>query len=65
MLQSVTVQSSAKVAESAAADQTVARPDASFDLIGFVQAFVFTLLVSVYIGLICNHEGGHDEDHAH
>lgn len=38
MLQSVTVQSSAKVAESAAADQTVARPDASFDLIGFVQA---------------------------
>ena len=38
MLQSVTVQSSAKVAESAGADQTVARPDASFDLIGFVQA---------------------------
>lgn len=35
-------------------------------LIGFVQAFVFTLLVSVYIGLICNHgddhhEHGHDE----
>ena len=28
-------------------------------LIGFVQAFVFTLLVSVYIGLICNH--GDDE----
>jgi F-type H+-transporting ATPase subunit a len=26
-------------------------------LIGFVQAFVFTLLVSVYIGLICNHGG--------
>ncbi len=25
-------------------------------LIGFVQALVFTLLVSVYIGLICNHE---------
>lgn len=33
-------------------------------LIGFVQAFVFTLLVSVYIGLICNHgDEGHD-DHA-
>ena len=30
-------------------------------LIGFVQALVFTLLVSVYIGLICNHgdEAGH------
>lgn len=25
-------------------------------LIGFVQALVFTLLVAVYIGLICNHE---------
>jgi F-type H+-transporting ATPase subunit a len=38
-------------------------------LIGFVQAFVFTLLVSVYIGLICNHgddhaEHGHHDDHA-
>jgi len=32
-------------------------------LIGFVQAFVFTLLVSVYIGLICNH--GDDHAHAH
>ena len=31
-------------------------------LIGLVQALVFTLLVAVYIGLICNHEG---EDHAH
>ena len=30
-------------------------------LIGFVQAFVFTLLVSVYIGLICNHGDDHDE----
>jgi F-type H+-transporting ATPase subunit a len=30
-------------------------------LIGFVQAFVFTLLVSVYIGLICNHGDEHDE----
>lgn len=28
-------------------------------LIGFVQAFVFTLLVSVYIGLICNHGDEH------
>lgn len=33
-------------------------------LIGFVQAFVFTLLVSVYIGLICNHGDEHGEDHA-
>lgn len=31
-------------------------------LIGFVQAFVFTLLVSVYIGLICNHGEGHDQE---
>lgn len=31
-------------------------------LIGLVQALVFTLLVSVYIGLICNH--GDDHDHA-
>ncbi len=31
-------------------------------LIGFVQALVFTLLVSVYIGLICNHG---DDDHGH
>jgi F-type H+-transporting ATPase subunit a len=30
-------------------------------LIGFVQAFVFTLLVSVYIGLICNHGEEHEE----
>ena len=31
-------------------------------LIGFVQALVFTLLVSVYIGLICNHgDGEHAE----
>jgi F-type H+-transporting ATPase subunit a len=33
-------------------------------LIGFVQAFVFTLLVSVYIGLICNHGDDHSEGHA-
>jgi F-type H+-transporting ATPase subunit a len=32
-------------------------------LIGFVQAFVFTLLVSVYIGLICNHGDDHGEEH--
>jgi F-type H+-transporting ATPase subunit a len=32
-------------------------------LIGFVQAFVFTLLVSVYIGLICNHGDEHQEEH--
>ena len=38
VLQSVTVQASAKVADVASADQTVARTDASFDLIGFVQA---------------------------
>lgn len=25
-------------------------------LIGFIQAFVFALLVAIYIGLICNHE---------
>lgn len=30
-------------------------------LVGFVQALVFTLLVSVYIGLICNH--GEEEHH--
>lgn len=39
-------------------------------LIGFVQALVFTLLVSVYIGLICNHGDdhtapGHDKATAH
>lgn len=34
-------------------------------LVGVIQAFVFTLLTAVYIGLICNHEGGHDEEHAH
>jgi F-type H+-transporting ATPase subunit a len=31
-------------------------------LIGLVQAFVFTLLVSVYIGLICNHGEEHHEE---
>ena len=34
-------------------------------LIGFVQAFVFTLLVSVYIGLICNHGDEHHEEAGH
>jgi len=34
-------------------------------LIGFVQAFVFTLLVSVYIGLIVNHGDEHSEAHGH
>jgi F-type H+-transporting ATPase subunit a len=28
-----------------------------------VQALVFTLLVSVYIGLICNHGDEHEHDH--
>jgi len=40
-------------------------------LVGIIQAFVFTLLTAVYIGLICNHEGGdqaqaeHTGDEAH
>lgn len=34
-------------------------------LVGLIQAFVFTLLSAIYIGLICNHEGGHDDEHAH
>jgi F-type H+-transporting ATPase subunit a len=39
-------------------------------MVGLIQAVVFTLLTSVYIGLLCNHEGGdhghadHDEKHA-
>lgn len=33
-------------------------------IVGLVQAFVFTLLTAVYIGLICNH-GDHDHDEAH
>ena len=33
-------------------------------LVGLVQAFVFTLLTSVYIGLVCNHGDDHgDEGH--
>ena len=34
-------------------------------LVGFVQALVFTLLVSVYIGLLCNHGDDHDHEHGH
>jgi F-type H+-transporting ATPase subunit a len=34
-------------------------------LIGLVQALVFTLLVAVYIGLICNHDSGHEEGAHH
>lgn len=31
-------------------------------LIGFVQALVFTLLVAVYIGLLCNHGDEHEHE---
>ncbi len=31
-------------------------------LVGLIQAIVFTLLSSVYIGLICNHGDDHDHD---
>ena len=35
-------------------------------IVGLVQAFVFTLLSAVYIGLICNHgDEHHDEAHGH
>jgi F-type H+-transporting ATPase subunit a len=35
-------------------------------IVGLVQAFVFTLLSAVYIGLICNHgDDHHDEEHGH
>lgn len=34
-------------------------------MVGLIQALVFTLLTSVYIGLICNHEGGDHGDHGH
>jgi F-type H+-transporting ATPase subunit a len=30
-----------------------------------VQSFVFTLLTSVYIGLICNHGDDHGEESEH
>ena len=34
-------------------------------LVGLIQALVFTLLTSVYIGLLCNHgdDHAHDDDH--
>lgn len=35
-------------------------------MVGVIQALVFTLLTSVYIGLLCNHEGGdHGDGHGH
>lgn len=34
-------------------------------LVGLVQAFVFTLLTSVYIGLICNHGEDHGAESEH
>jgi F-type H+-transporting ATPase subunit a len=34
-------------------------------LVGFVQALVFTLLLSVYIGLICNHGDDHGAEGEH
>ncbi|TVR47680.1 MAG: ATP synthase F0 subunit A [Puniceicoccaceae bacterium] len=33
-------------------------------LVGLIQASIFTMLVAIYIGLVCNHEGG-EGDHAH
>ena len=33
-------------------------------LVGLVQAFVFTLLIAVYVGLLTNHGDGHGEAHA-
>jgi len=33
-------------------------------LVGLIQALVFTLLTSVYIGLLCNHGDEHEEGHA-
>lgn len=34
-------------------------------LVGLVQAMVFTLLLSIYIGLLCNHGDDHAEEHDH
>ena len=34
-------------------------------LVGLIQALVFTLLTSVYIGLICNHGDDHEHDDEH
>lgn len=33
-------------------------------LVGVIQALVFTLLTAVYVGLLCNHEGGGEHGHA-
>jgi F-type H+-transporting ATPase subunit a len=33
-------------------------------LVGLIQATVFTLLTSVYIGLLCNHGDDHEAGHA-
>ena len=33
-------------------------------LVGLIQATVFTLLTSVYVGLLCNHGDDHEEGHA-
>jgi F-type H+-transporting ATPase subunit a len=34
-------------------------------LVGLLQAFVFTLLTAVYIGLICNHGDDHEAESGH
>jgi F-type H+-transporting ATPase subunit a len=34
-------------------------------LVGLIQAIVFTLLTSVYIGLLCNHGDDHDHEEGH
>lgn len=34
-------------------------------LIGLIQAFVFTLLTAIYIGLICNHGEATEDGHGH
>ena len=34
-------------------------------LVGLIQSIVFTLLTSVYIGLICNHGDDHDHESGH
>ncbi len=33
-------------------------------MVGIIQASIFIMLIAIYIGLICNHEGG-EEDEAH
>jgi F-type H+-transporting ATPase subunit a len=34
-------------------------------LTGLIQAFIFTVLVTVYIGLMTNHGDGHGHDEGH